>query len=79
LGRHSFGLSLGKSCRRSVSGMLGDKTVDLCKVLQQIMDNESMVDPKLECSIEFVRDVIMDESFYKEFVYDCIGEVRRVV
>jgi hypothetical protein len=37
--------------------MLGDITKCLCKVLQQIRDNESVVDACLGCSAEVVKYV----------------------
>jgi hypothetical protein len=56
--------------------MLGDKTIGLCKVLQQRRDSEFMVDAQLGCSTEVVKDVMMDEYWCDKSVYECLGEVR---
>jgi hypothetical protein len=59
--------------------MLGDKIASLCEVLQHRRDGEYVVDACSGCSSEVAKDVTMDESWCDESVYECLGEVRRVV
>jgi hypothetical protein len=40
---------------------------------------ESMVDACLGCSAKVTKDVTTDKSWCDEYVYECLGEVRRVV